>query len=107
MATDLTPIPKGQLRNVDMYGQGCKTETDDGKWVDLLRRLGKKKQQSKMHALITVRQSQWIFVSQQACFYILILDCRVFFTFLSQKFLPTWHESPLSLFWKDLRINCN
>ena len=69
MATDLTPTPKGQLRNVDMYGQGRKTETDDGKWVDLLRRLGKKtkqnkkkQQQSKMHALITVRQSQWIFV---------------------------------------------
>lgn len=47
MATDLTPTPKGQLRNVDMYGQGCKTETDDGKWVDLLRRLGKKKQKTK------------------------------------------------------------
>lgn len=43
MATDLTPTPKGQLRNVDMYGQGGKTETDDGKWVDLLRRLGEKK----------------------------------------------------------------
>lgn len=64
MATDLTPTPKGQLRNVDMYGQGGKTETDDGKWVDLLRRLGEKKnkKQSKMHALITVRQLQWIFV---------------------------------------------
>lgn len=47
MATDLTPTPKGQLRNVDMYGQGCKTGTDDGKWVDLLRRLGKKKQKTK------------------------------------------------------------
>ena len=47
MATDLTPTPKGQLRNVDMYGQGRKTETDDGKWVDLLRRLGKKKNKTK------------------------------------------------------------
>lgn len=47
MATDLTPTPKGQLRNVDMYGQGRKTETDDGKWVDLLRRLGKKKKKTK------------------------------------------------------------
>ena len=62
--TDLTPTSKGQARNVDMYGQGHKkTETGDGKWIDLLTRLGKK---SKMRAVITVRQSRWIYVRESA-----------------------------------------
>lgn len=63
MVTDLTPTSEGQARNVDMYGQGHKMERDDGKWIDLLTRLEKK---SKMRAVITLRQSWWIYVRESA-----------------------------------------
>lgn len=36
MAPDLSPAPKGHVRNVDKYDQGRKRKTGGGEWTDSL-----------------------------------------------------------------------